>query len=270
MIFRTLPALLAALALLAGCAGKSQPTPSALPSAPVALPQARAALEQGQYEVAVALAGPWAATSPEAAQLVAEAHLARAEAALRGAPDSAAARQRNSLNELALAISIAPKGGLRDRIAARMADLAHATEPTAAEPTAAAHAPSLVPASPAPRPQSAPPTPLPQPARPAYVVAERKSFEGSGESGRFESCVDVQVIAQSGPVAGAVVAVNNGDHSYQSQTDADGYTGRCGLGPSTWSVVLFWTPGGGDSGVATTVYLSGAPEQRAAVTFEER
>jgi hypothetical protein len=101
-------------------------------------------------------------------------------------------------------------------------------------------------------------------------VAERKSFEGSGASGRFEGCVDVQVVGPGGPVAGAVVGVNNGDHSYQSQTDGGGYTGRCGLGASTWSVVLFWAPGDGDSGVATTVYLSGTPEQRAAVVFVKR
>jgi hypothetical protein len=67
-----------------------------------------------------------------------------------------------------------------------------------------------------------------------------------------------------------VIEVNNGDHSYQSQTDAGGYTGRCGLGASTWSVVLVWTPAGGASGVTTTVYLSGGPEQRAAVVFQER
>lgn len=114
------------------------------------------------------------------------------------------------------------------------------------------------------------PTPTTQ-GSPAYVTTMRKSFEGSGNSGQFTSCIDVQILGRSGPVAGAVIGINNGEHSYEDQTDQNGYSGRCGLGASTWSVVLFWTPGGGQVvGGATTVYLSGAPEQRAAVVFQER
>lgn len=111
----------------------------------------------------------------------------------------------------------------------------------------------------------------PAPAAPGYAVATRKSFEGSGNSGQYASCIDVQILGRDGPVAGAVIGINNGDLSYQDQTDQGGYSGRCGLGASTWSVVLFWTPGGGQAqGAATTVYLSGAPEQRAAVVFQQR
>ncbi|MCS6882004.1 MAG: hypothetical protein RMK84_08100 [Oscillochloridaceae bacterium] len=119
------------------------------------------------------------------------------------------------------------------------------------------------------------PTPAPRPpARstgPAFSVVQRKSFDGSGNSGQFASCIDIQVLGPGGPIPGAVLGINNGEHSYQNQTDASGYTGRCGLGASTWSVVLFWTPQTGSvSSATTTVYLNGAPEQRAAVVFRSR
>jgi len=129
------------------------------------------------------------------------------------------------------------------------------------------------------------PTPAPLPTRPpatssrpparsagsAFSVVQRNSFEGSGNSGQFASCIDIQVLGSGGPIAGAVIGINNGDHSYQNQTDANGYTGRCGLGASTWSVVIFWTPQAGSvSGATTTVYLNGAPDQRAAVVFRGR
>jgi hypothetical protein len=124
---------------------------------------------------------------------------------------------------------------------------------------------------------AAPQTPVPAarprpaaPAAPAYSVAQRNSFDGSGNSGQYASCVDVQILGPAGPVSGAVIGINNGEHSYQNQTDDQGYTGRCGLGASTWSVVLFWTPAGSVKGVATTIYVSGAPEQRAAVVFQGR
>lgn len=122
-------------------------------------------------------------------------------------------------------------------------------------------------------PQAQAPTARPRPAAsatPAFVVARRTSFDGSGNSGQYASCVDVQILGPAGPVSGAVIGINNGDHSYQNQTDGQGYAGRCGLGASTWSVVLFWTPAGSVKGAATTVYLNGAPEQRAAVVFQGR
>ncbi len=113
--------------------------------------------------------------------------------------------------------------------------------------------------------------PTSRPAAPAFSVVQRRSFEGSGNSGQFASCIDIQILGPAGPLSGAVVGINNGEHSYQNQTDANGYTGRCGLGASTWSVVLFWTPTTGSvRGVTTTVYLSGSPEQRAAVVIQGR
>lgn len=113
--------------------------------------------------------------------------------------------------------------------------------------------------------------PATRPATPAFSVVQRKSFDGSGNSGQFASCIDIQILGPAGPISGAVVGINNGEHSYQNQTDANGYTGRCGLGASTWSVVLFWTPATGSvRGVTTTVYLSGSPEQRAAVVIQGR
>jgi hypothetical protein len=133
--------------------------------------------------------------------------------------------------------------------------------------------PSSAPARPtaqvaqAPRPAVSRPQPSAE-AAPAYGVAQRKSFDGSGNSGQYASCIDVQVLGPAGPVGGAVIGINNGEHSYQNQTDAAGYAGRCGLGASTWSVVLFWAPGGIVKSTATTVYLSGAPEQRAAAVFQ--
>lgn len=144
--------------------------------------------------------------------------------------------------------------------------------------TGLATAPAAAPAPPTTAPGNASAAPRPpaptRPARPAaivYGVTQRKSFDGSGNSGAFASCIDVQILRQGNPVGGAVIGFNNGEHSYQSQTNADGYAGRCGLGASTWSVVLFWTPADGTvRGVTTTVYLSGAAEQRGAVVFEGR
>jgi hypothetical protein len=147
-----------------------------------------------------------------------------------------------------------------------------ASAPPASEPTATVAPPVQPAATAAARPTAIPrSTVTPAPPVRVYSVGERKSFEGSGASGAFASCIDVQILGPGGPVGGAVVGFNNGEHSYQNQTDANGYAGRCGLGASTWSVVLFWTPADGTvRGASTTVYLSGAPEQRAAVVFRGR
>ncbi len=137
-------------------------------------------------------------------------------------------------------------------------------------PPLATTAPVTPAALPSQRPTVAPRPPA-RSAGAAFGVAQRKSFDGSGNSGQFASCIDVQVLGPGGPIAGAVLGINNGDHSYQNQTDASGYAGRCGLGASTWSVVLFWTPQTGNvAGATTTVYLNGAPDQRAAVVFRAR
>lgn len=158
-----------------------------------------------------------------------------------------------------------------DRLASGVAaNLAPEPEPEPAGQAPVAAAPRPAPTS-RPAPPAHPrPAPTNQPA-PRFSVAQRRSFDSSGNSGQYASCIDVQVLGRSGPVGGAVIGINNGDHSYQNQTDAGGYTGRCGLGASSWSVVLFWAPPGGEvQGAATTVYLSGAPDQRAAVVFQER
>ncbi len=137
-------------------------------------------------------------------------------------------------------------------------------------PPVATTAPVTPAALPSQRPTVAPRPPT-RSAGAAFGVVQRKSFDGSGNSGQFASCIDVQVLGPGGPIAGAVLGINNGDHSYQNQTDASGYAGRCGLGASTWSIVLFWTPQTGNvAGATTTVYLNGAPDQRAAVVFRAR
>lgn len=218
------------------------------------------------------------ATAPTA-DLAAQALAAYAEA-LDGPATGAALRRSFDQVELALAV-VPPDHGRRGELLAAEGDLAGRLAQLAAQPAA----PTAQASDPTPAPEltatpTADPTAAaaarpaaPRPARPpssTYTVTTRKSFEGSGASGQFASCIDVQILGRDGPVAGAVLGINNGEHSYQDQTDQNGYSGRCGLGASTWSVVLFWTPGAGQvRGAATTVYLSGAPEQRAAVVFQE-
>lgn len=159
------------------------------------------------------------------------------------------------------AAALAPADSLAQACISRLA-----TAPAATAPPASA----VGVAAPSPRATPAPARPA-APAPPTYSVAQRKSFEASGNSGQFASCIDVQILGPGGPVSGAVIGINNGEHSFQNQTNADGYTGRCGLGASIWSVVLFWTPASGNvSGTATTVYVNGVAEQRAAVVFQGR
>ncbi|MCX7789790.1 MAG: hypothetical protein N2378_04050 [Chloroflexaceae bacterium] len=185
------------------------------------------------------------------------------EAGAGASQEDAAARwqeaHRFCERAMALQTSKAARSCL-ERLASKLNPPASTTTP--ATPTPAA--------LPLPRPTVAPRPPARSPGS-AFGVAQRKSFDGSGNSGQFASCIDIQVLGPGGPIAGAVLGINNGDHSYQNQTDAGGYTGRCGLGASTWSVVLFWTPQTGSvSGATTTVYLNGAPDQRAAVVFRAR
>lgn len=202
---------------------------------------------------------------------------------------------RRALDQVELALAVAPPGhGLRPELLAAEGDLVARLDSLDAGPAAgaipgpetaapdageAAVAPAVSSPAATAAPPTAPPSAVAAPARrqapaapaPSYAVATRKSFEGSGNSGQFASCIDVQILGRGGPVAGAVIGINNGDLSYQDQTDQSGYSGRCGLGASNWSVVIFWTPAGGQAhGSATTVYVSGAPEQRAAVVFQGR
>jgi hypothetical protein len=273
------------LALLCGCA--------AAPPAPAddALAEARAALSRGEAERAVELAAPHAGAGGEAALLLARARAAQARVWLARAPKDSGVR-RAALDQVSLALPLAAADpALHAELRAmsdELVELLSAPELLAAQATPAPTAspgpdvepPAITPpplptaAAPPPaaaaRPQARPTArPAPSPPTPSYTVARRQSFEGSGNSGGFASCVDVQVLGPGGPVAGAVIGINNGEHSYQNQTDAGGYAGRCGLGASTWSVVLFWTPGEGEvRGAVTTVALSGAPEQRGIVVFQ--
>lgn len=214
---------------------------------------------------------PSASPTPDVAGLA----LASYGAAISGPSD--AATLWRAFDQVELALAMAPAGRGRDELLAaegklveqlalieeeaRTTPLDVPTPVPTAPPAGVASTPTAV-TAPARR------MPTPTAAAPAFTVAGRKSFEGSGASGQFASCIDVQVLDDGAPVAGAVLGINNGDLSYQNQTDRGGYSGRCGLGASTWSVVLFWTPArGAVQGAATTIYLSGAPEQRGAVVF---
>jgi hypothetical protein len=263
-------ALAVFVAALAGCA-------TATPAPDRALDDARAALAAGEHGRAIELLVPHLGRGGEAPLLLARARHGQAEQML-GAGPAAPANARAALDQLALALPLAgPDPALSAEIrTAQSQVVALLAQEEARLAAAASPGPAAITAPPAPPPAPAPRPPRPPRPRPAapgelYTVAQRKSFDGSGNSGSFASCVDVQVLGAGGPVAGAVIGVNNGEHSYQSQTDAGGYAGRCGLGPSNWSVVLFWTPAEGSIvGATTTVYLNGAPEQRAAVVFQRR
>ncbi|HMQ30077.1 MAG TPA: hypothetical protein PKD53_05080 [Chloroflexaceae bacterium] len=256
MLPRTLLALALVAALLAGCGNRLPPGEGAVPPTP---PPGPAEQALAAYGAAVA-------------------------------PPSDRAVVRRALDQVSLALAVAPAGHpLRGDLDAAQGDLvARLAQPAGEGSNERGAAPADEPPGPSapaggsPQPMPAPPSPTAgaPPARPRspeqaistpsdFAVVTRKSFDGSGVSGQFASCIDVQILGRDGPVGGAVVGINNGDHSYQDQTDPGGYSGRCGLGASTWSVVLFWTPEGGPAQpVATTVYVSGAPEQRAAVVFQ--
>jgi tetratricopeptide (TPR) repeat protein len=86
------------------------------------------------------------------------------------------------------------------------------------------------------------PTPLPVVRFSARVDV---TFEGSGTTGQFRSCIAGRVRAADGnPYAGAQVNVNNGPkNSFNARTGRDGVYRVCGLGPSHWDVVLRQVPG---------------------------
>lgn len=275
---RRLTLCAALAALVVACA---TPSGASAPPGPD-LAAARAALDASEFERAARLAAPLASASPEAARLLARARLGlAADLAVSSGPDTL----RAALDQVELGLLVAPADpALRAELlvgetllVARMAvagqgPVAASEVPPPLEVSAETVASATTEAA------STAPTSAPPPRRrptvvPAsvFAVAQRKSFDGSGASGQFASCIDIQVLGRGGPVAGAVIGINNGEHSYQDQTDQSGYAGRCGLGASTWSVVLFWTPGGGSGReLATTVYVSGASEQRAAIVFQER
>jgi tetratricopeptide (TPR) repeat protein len=114
--------------------------------------------------------------------------------------------------------------------------------------------------------------PTSTPAALAFKAIPAASFAGSGNSGQFASCVSGRVTGRSGAIDGAVLEVNNGPQNRFSATSGGGgYYRVCGLGASTWSVVLFFVPGkpGLGNQPAATIYLNGAPEQQALVNFTQ-
>jgi len=157
--------------------------------------------------------------------------------------------------------------------------------PDEPEPTPAPTPRATVTARPTPLPEpSATPTPRPQPtARPmprptavplrTFVAEVISSFPDSGSSGGRDSCVQGIVRARGGTgVGAAAVAVNNGDAEVGTLTNGAGEYRICGLGDSTWSVLLRFVPGEpplANEAVAT-VYLNGSSEQVAVVDFSER
>jgi hypothetical protein len=276
-------ALLAAIAAglllvaLAGCGALGTERAAAAAD----LGEAREALSRGDHRAAVELLAARLDGQAEAAVLLAEARAGLARSLVAGAPDDPAAL-RAALDQIVLALPLAAtepalhaellatRATLIERLSA--GDLGGVAQAAPPEAPAAPTSPAT-PAAPARRDSGAgrqQPAPPATTARPAlYSVAARRSHDGSGNSGAFASCVDVQVVGAEGPVAGAVIGVNNGDYSFEAQSDAGGYAGFCGLGASTWSVVLFWTPADGKvERAVTTVYVSGAPDQRASAVFQ--
>ncbi|MFP4440634.1 MAG: SH3 domain-containing protein [Chloroflexaceae bacterium] len=130
--------------------------------------------------------------------------------------------------------------------------------------------PPTSPPVPTPVPRSNP-TPIPQPQVRFFDAAPVVSYAGSGESGRFESCVTGSVTGSEGPIVGAVVNVNNGENFFDATTGGGGNFRVCGLGASNWTAVLYFVPGtpiGNQPAVA--VYVNGLPAQHTVVSFTQR
>lgn len=156
---------------------------------------------------------------------------------------------------------------------------APAAAPTArptSRPTVQPPARPTTPPPPTPRP-TARPTPRPRPPAPApsaraFVAEVIRTYPGTGRSEDRESCIEGRVRDRSGGgIGGAVVSINNGAANLDRQTNGAGEFQFCGLGDSTWSVVLRYVPGspGLAREVAGTVYVNGSAQQSAAVNFRE-
>lgn len=146
--------------------------------------------------------------------------------------------------------------------------------PTPRTPAPAAGAPPQPIARPTPlppTPRPAPPAP-PRPAGRGFAAAVVRSYPGSGSSGARSSCVQGLVLNNAGRgVAAALVNVNNGSASVDVQTNGQGEYRICGLGDSTWSVVLRYIPNRPRvREVAATFYVNGSSEQVAVVNFSEQ
>ena len=128
-------------------------------------------------------------------------------------------------------------------------------------------------ATPAQRPQpTASPAPTAPPLR-SFVAEVIVSYPGSGSSGGKSSCVQGVVRDRAGSgVAAAAIAANNGNAEVGKLTNGAGEYQICGLGDSTWSILLRFVPG--DPPLAqeavATVYVNGSREQVAVVNFVER
>jgi hypothetical protein len=153
----------------------------------------------------------------------------------------------------------------------------NAEVPTPLPPTATPSQTAVPPPTSSVQPTSTPqpiPTSFAQPPQPQvryFNAAPLVSYAGSGDSGRFESCVTGSVTGSEGPIVGAVVNVNNGPNSFDATTGGGGNFRVCGLGASNWTAVLYFVPGTPiGNQPAVTVYVNGLPEQHAVVSFTQR
>lgn len=147
--------------------------------------------------------------------------------------------------------------------------------PTAAPAPRATARPTIAPpptARPTARPTPRPRPPAPAPSVRAFAAEVIRSYPGTGRSEDRESCIEGRVRDRSGGVGGAVVSINNGVANLDRQTNGAGEFQFCGLGDSTWSVVLRYVPGspGLAREVAGTVYINGSSQQSAVVNFREQ
>lgn len=114
------------------------------------------------------------------------------------------------------------------------------------------------------------PTSSPRPKSRAFRAIPMQDFQGSGNSGTYNSCIAGKVTYGGAPIGGARVEVNNGPNNrFQAVTDPAGNYQICGLGASTWSVVLYFIPGDPPLARQTvgTFYVNGNRAQTALVNF---
>lgn len=151
--------------------------------------------------------------------------------------------------------------------------------PTATpRPVTAAPAPTARPTTPPPPTARPTPRPTARPAPPAprlraFSAEVISSYPGSGRSEDRQSCIEGRVRDRNGNgVGGAVVSINNGASNLDRQTNGAGEFQFCGVGDSTWSVVLRYIPGspGLAREVAGTVYVNGSGGQTGIVNFREQ
>jgi hypothetical protein len=118
-------------------------------------------------------------------------------------------------------------------------------------------------------------TPIPQPVQRRTFVAEViRSFPGSGQSGRRDSCLAGRVVNRRNVgIANALLYANNGaTNTARFATNRNGDFYYCGLGDSNWSVVLTYIPGQARLArqVVAVVYVNGSREHEAVIHFRER